>query len=56
MEAVLDRTGLSRSSLYDLVAKGDFRRPVKIIGNVNGWPSDEVDSWIAARLADREAA
>lgn len=56
MDAVLDRTGLSRSSLYDLIGRGEFARPVKIVGNVNGWPEGEVADWIAARIADREAA
>lgn len=56
MEAVLDRTGLSRSTLYDLIGKGAFSRPVKIVGNVNGWPEGEVADWIGARIAAREAA
>ena len=56
MDAVLDRTGLSRSSLYDLIGKSAFSRPVKIVGNVNGWPEDEVSDWIAARIAERHAA
>lgn len=56
MDAVLDRTGLSRSSLYDLIQRGTFSRPVKIVGNVNGWPEGEVADWITARIAEREAA
>ena len=55
----LEKTGLSRTRLYVLIAKGEFPQPVKI-GGENGraiaFSEAEVDGWIAARLAAREAA
>jgi len=56
LPAVLDRTALSRSRVYDLLERGDFPRPVKLSGRINAWPSDEIDAWIQSRIADREAA
>lgn len=53
---VLARTALSRSSLYAAIAAGGFPKPVKIGGRVNAWPDSEIAEWIAARMADREAA
>jgi prophage regulatory protein len=54
---VLQKTGLSRSGLYLEIAKGNFPKPVKIGGGrVNAWPENEVDDYIAARIAEREAA
>lgn len=48
----LDKTGDTRSPLYDKVAKGLFTRPVKIGGaRAAGWPEHEVDQIIAARIA-----
>jgi len=53
---VMARTALSRSAIYDLMADGRFPKPVKIGGRLNAWPESEVGDWIAARIADREAA
>jgi prophage regulatory protein len=53
---VLDRTGLSNSTLYELMAAGKFPKPVKIADRCVAWPENEVDAWIAARIAEREAA
>jgi prophage regulatory protein len=55
---VLQRTGLSRSGLYAALAAGTFVRPVKLGPNARAiaWPSEEIDAWIAERIAEREAA
>ncbi len=54
----LSRTGLSRSGLYAAVASGSFPRPVKLGPNARAiaWPANEIDAWIADRIAEREAA
>jgi prophage regulatory protein len=53
LPAVLDRTGLSRSTLY---ATPDFPKSVKVGDRAVAWSEDEVDAWIAAKLDAREAA
>ena len=45
----------SRSSIYQRMAAGEFPKPVKI-GRINGWPEPEIESYIEARIAEREAA
>ena len=54
----LERTGLSRTQLYALVARGEFAQPVKLGPNARAiaFSSDEVDAWIEERLAARVAA
>lgn len=56
----LAKTGLSRTRLYEAVGAGTFPKPVKLGSNANAravaWPEEEVTAWIAARIADREAA
>lgn len=42
-------TGLSRSSLYDLMAKGAFPRPIKLTGKAVAWPENAVAEWLASR-------
>ena len=44
---VLDRTGLSRSTLYRKVAEGTFPRQVSISVNGVGWYESAVNRWIA---------
>jgi len=53
LPAVLDRTGLSRSTLY---ATADFPKSVKVGQRAVAWPEDEVEAWIAAKVEAREAA
>jgi prophage regulatory protein len=47
IQAVLDRTGLRRSTLYRKIAEGSFPRQVKISRNGCGWRETEVARWIA---------
>lgn len=51
-DAVTARTALPKSTLYALIAKGDFPAPVKLTGaKAVAWSSHAVDGWIAARIA-----
>ena len=46
--------GLSRSTIYALVAAGDFPRPVKLGPRAVAWVASEVSDWIHSRVAARE--
>ena len=54
----LERTGLTRTRCYVLIAKGEFPQPVKLAPNARaiGFSEPEIDAWIATRMANREAA
>lgn len=57
IETTCQRTGLSKSTLYQLMKRGDFPRSVPLIGKTVAWDSREVESWIKARIdAARERA
>ena len=43
------RTGLGRSSLYALIANGQFPAPIRLSANTVGWLEHEIDAWIAER-------
>lgn len=47
--AVMDMTGLRRSTLYAQIAAGDFPAPVSISKRCVAWHSHDVASWIANR-------
>lgn len=44
-------TGLSRSSLYRLIAEGRFPASIRLSEKSVAWLASEVDAWIAERVA-----
>jgi prophage regulatory protein len=50
------RTGLSRSTIYLRISRGEFPPPVSLGVRAVGWPSDAVDKWIADRIAQSRKA
>jgi prophage regulatory protein len=46
---VEELTGLSRSSIYDLMAKNAFPRPVRLTGKAVAWPESAIAEWLAQR-------
>jgi prophage regulatory protein len=55
LPSVKARTGLSASEIYRRIAAGDFPAAVKLGKHASAWHSAEVDRWIAARIAARDA-
>ena len=47
--AVEEVTGLSRSTLYAMMADGWFPRPVKLGKRAVGWHETEVMNWLQSR-------
>ncbi len=54
LPAVLERTGLSRSALYRLVATDDFPAPVKLTERTSAWVESEVDAWSVSKVLERD--
>lgn len=50
IKQVIQRTGLPRSTLYYLMGKGEFPKPVKIAARAVAWDSEKVTAWIESRL------
>lgn len=50
LRSVLSRTGLSRSMVYDLIAKKGFPKPISLGARAVGWLESEIDAWIAERV------
>ena len=44
------RTGLSRSTIYQRVADGNFPKPVNLGARAVGWLEAEIDAWLAAQI------
>ena len=50
---VISKTGLSRSTIYFQISKGNFPKGVPIGDHARGWLNHEIDAWIEARAALR---
>lgn len=48
---VLELTGLGKTTIYGLQADGDFPASVKITTHLVGWVEEEVQVWLARRVA-----
>ncbi len=56
LPAVLKRRGVSRSAHYVDVKAGLFVKPVKLGPRARGTPESEVDSLVAATIAEKPEA
>ena len=43
------RTGLSRSTIYAMMAAGEFPLPIRLGKRAVGWPEERISSWINSR-------
>ncbi|MGP8271865.1 MAG: helix-turn-helix transcriptional regulator [Terracidiphilus sp.] len=50
LHAVKARCGLSRSTLYNRMAAGEFPSSVSLGARSVGWVESEINAWIAARI------
>jgi prophage regulatory protein len=55
ISGVVTKTGLSRSTLWRLTKAGSFPAPVTLAARAVGWFDDEIDAYLEARAAEREA-
>ena len=49
---VQQRTGLSRSTLYQYIKGGDFPKPVQLGLRAVGWLESDISDWIAKRVRE----
>ena len=47
--AVEAATGLSRSTIYEMMDRGEFPRPIRVGRRAVAWPESAVLAWLAAR-------
>jgi prophage regulatory protein len=50
--AVETITGLSRSTIYARMNAGAFPAAIRLGGRSVGWIADEIEAWIASRVAE----
>ena len=52
---VMARTGLSRSTIYNLVSKGKFPSQINLGPRAVGWVESEIVDWIEERIDESRA-
>ena len=52
---VISRTGYRRTAIYEKMAEGSFPSPVKLGPRAVAWVSVEIEEWMEARVAERDA-
>jgi prophage regulatory protein len=54
LRAVIERTGLPASSIYECIAAGTFPKQVPLSANRVAWIEEEIIQWQAERIAKRD--
>jgi len=47
LPAVIEKTGLSRSSIYRLIQDGKFPPPVKLSARASAWFEHDINEWLS---------
>jgi prophage regulatory protein len=53
-DEVVAITGVSRAYRYELIARGEFPKPIKIGERLNVWSAAEISAWQEQRIAKRD--
>lgn len=51
IKQVASKVALGQSTIYRLVAKGEFPKPFPLVGNRTAWLESDVDAWLETRVA-----
>lgn len=52
-KAVLDRTGLPKTTMYEKIKAGEFPKPVPLSERSVAWVDSEVTDWIESKIKGR---
>lgn len=56
IKQVIEITGLSKTTIYDLGHAGRFPKPVRLSEKAVAWVEAEINAWIEERIAARDAS
>ena len=54
LPVVLQKVGMSKSFVYDLITQDKFPKPVKVSSRISCWVAAEVDQWVQERIDARD--
>jgi prophage regulatory protein len=50
LRQVMAKTGLARSTIYDLIKREAFPKPIKLSLKIVGWIENEIEEWISTQI------
>lgn len=53
LKAVMECTGLARSTVYKFIAEERFPKPVKLGARMVAWVESEIQDWIMEKISER---
>nr|WP_296063003.1 AlpA family transcriptional regulator [uncultured Amphritea sp.] len=56
LKAVMDTTGLARSTIYKYISEGIFPKPVSLSERAVAWVESEVQDWILDKIEQRDVS
>lgn len=54
LNEVINTTGLSRSSIYAYMSKGNFPKPIQLGPRAVAWVEEEVMGWLLDKISERK--
>ncbi|MEM5455822.1 AlpA family transcriptional regulator [Paraburkholderia phytofirmans] len=54
MKDVVKKIGLCRATIYAMISRGEFPRPIRIGERATGWRESELEAWLSNRTSARE--
>lgn len=55
IKQVAEKVCLGQSTIYRLIAKGDFPKPFPLVGNRTAWLEEDIDAWLAEKAGKAPA-
>jgi prophage regulatory protein len=52
LPAVKTRCGLSRSTIYAAIARGEFPKQISLGARSVGWVEDDIEAWLRKRIEE----
>ena len=52
LPAVMDVTGLGRTTVYEQMAAGRFPKPIKLSERAVGWLEADIQNWIETKVLE----
>ncbi|WP_426370448.1 helix-turn-helix transcriptional regulator [Pseudocolwellia sp. HL-MZ7] len=56
LPVVIDKTGLSRSSIYLRMSKGEFPQSISLGDRAIGWLEADIEQWLEDKIAASKSA
>ncbi|MDA0148268.1 AlpA family transcriptional regulator [Vibrio sp. LaRot3] len=55
LPVVIQKTGLSRSTIYLRMSKGTFPQSISLGERAIGWVEEEIEQWVLQRILDSKS-